>query len=386
MPSRPEPGCGALRRPSIGQRPHAHPVAERGPRAARTDIERGPAVCLQLVNQSLGVRTAGKAAELHSPASMPRRSRRTAHARFGARRRCFKRRSGGGPGGSPGRPAGGAPGGFLRLQRRDGGRRARRRTVFGRRALGCTRRAAAAPLAAADSDAASDALPPAEGGAAADAPCAASGSAVAVLVVKSTETVRLEAGNPTVSGGADGGCLGPESISGTISTISTTSTLAPIRRSLTRRSIMAAEYIRAASREAAHRALRANPSRARRCGRSRRSPRDRRGERPRPRRRTPQRCPRAHGCVRCRARPRFAQPIARRSYRGHLRSRRATIRRCNRRAPPRRRRHPCRPKCRIPPAFVRADGIARKFSASTAAAAGLCATSRMKVGPAVSMT
>ena len=55
--------------------------------------------------------------------------------------------------------------------------------------------------------------------------------------------------------------------------------VAPIKRSLTRRSIIGEEYIRADSRAAARRALRANPSPARRCERSRISRSDRCGPR-----------------------------------------------------------------------------------------------------------
>jgi hypothetical protein len=73
-------------------------------------------------------------------------------------------------------------------------------------------------------------------GGAADAPSEISDSAVALLVARSTETLRrgvgVEVGIPTVSGGADGG-FGPESISGTINTINATSKVAPIKRSLT---------------------------------------------------------------------------------------------------------------------------------------------------------
>ena len=73
-------------------------------------------------------------------------------------------------------------------------------------------------------------------GGAADALSGISDSAVALLVARSTEMLRngvgVELGIPTVSGGADGG-FGPESISGTINTISATNKVAPIKRSLT---------------------------------------------------------------------------------------------------------------------------------------------------------
>jgi len=65
---------------------------------------------------------------------------------------------------------------------------------------------------------------------------AACGVGVALLVAKSTETLRVGAGRLTDGGGDERRC-GPDSNSGTISTISTTKIVAPTRRSLTRRSM-----------------------------------------------------------------------------------------------------------------------------------------------------
>jgi len=64
---------------------------------------------------------------------------------------------------------------------------------------------------------------------------AACGAGVALLVARSTDTLRVGAGRLT-AGGDESRC-GPDSNSGTISTINTTKIVAPTRRSLTRRSM-----------------------------------------------------------------------------------------------------------------------------------------------------
>jgi hypothetical protein len=69
---------------------------------------------------------------------------------------------------------------------------------------------------------------------------AAFGSGVALLVARFTEILRVELGRPAASGGTGAGFgpeLGPDSNSGTIRTMSATKIVAPIRRSLTRRSM-----------------------------------------------------------------------------------------------------------------------------------------------------
>ncbi len=69
-----------------------------------------------------------------------------------------------------------------------------------------------------------------------EADSAGRGVEVAPLVDKSTETLRVGTGKLTDDDGDDSRC-GPDNNSGTISTISTTKIVAPIRRSLTRRSM-----------------------------------------------------------------------------------------------------------------------------------------------------
>src|SRR5580692_588642 len=157
-------------------------------------------------------------------------------------------------------------------------------------------------------------------GAAAGAACEAapaSGSAVALFVARSTDTLRVAVvGKPAASGG-NAECFGPDKSSGTTSTITATRIVAPTRRSLRRRSIIglavfmgeaAAQYIHEVSRSADALAPRANRVPARRCERSRRRRSDRRRARPRAPPRSRPRRPR-----RCGAAPADAAPCARRA-------------------------------------------------------------------------
>src|SRR5258708_29024411 len=108
-----------------------------------------------------------------------------------------------------------------------------------------------------------------------EAAASASGGSGALLVARSTVTLRTGSGALTGSlapTGAGAGPGGPDSSSGTINTMSTTKIDAPTRRSLTRRSIElvslelkclgASQYIREARPVAARRAPRANPGQA----------------------------------------------------------------------------------------------------------------------------
>ena len=167
-------------------------------------------------------------------------------------------------------------------------------------------------------------------------------------------------GRPAASGGSGAG-LGPESNSGTTSTMSATKIVAPIRRSLTRRSMSslavfmssrAPQYIREDSAAAEARAPRANPAPAPPYGRSRRPRFDRRALRP-------ARPPRSAAATSRAAwsgaftSGRSARPIPRRCGRVRPRSRRTTMHRCSRRSARRRPPHPCRRECRKPPASCR---------------------------------
>src|ERR1019366_7471626 len=156
----------------------------------------------------------------------------------------------------------------------------------------------AAELAAAGGDAGVD-------DDAADA--ARSSAGVALLVARSTVTLRTgSAGPPATAAGALTAGFGPDNSSGTIKMMSTTKIVAPTRRSLRRRSMKLGQplfivcgtrqYIREAQPAAANAALRASPAPAPRYGTIRKSRFDPFG----PRRLTLLRMPRQY-CRRSRA-------------------------------------------------------------------------------------
>src|ERR1700722_12519571 len=129
--------------------------------------------------------------------------------------------------------------------------------------------AAAEALADAVAARAAVAAPAVVAGPAADAGGSTSVLAGALLVLKSTVTLRI--GSGAVAGRLGAGAVfgfGPDNSSGTTSTTSATRIDAPISRSLTRRSINW-KYIRDAPQPAAILRFRANPSPAPRCERSR---------------------------------------------------------------------------------------------------------------------
>ena len=268
----------ALAASRSAKRPDAHAVAQRCSLAARRDIER-QALGLQLMHQPLGVR---RLAKLPSCTAQPRAPLRTAAIADAWLAHCAR-------GSGDGRRLSSVRAGAAAPERRHGRRRSRTPAPAGSSAS-----AAGGPP---------DARCRRSGAGGAGAPTAArwrharrrggAGRAARLAALPaSRRSPCWSPGRPRRWGSGSGGsaaaaaaleacACGPESISGTISTISATSIAAPISRSLTRRSITF-QYFRALSireRRRQQPATRASPAPAPRYGTNRTRRPDRAGAR-----------------------------------------------------------------------------------------------------------